>query len=92
MDLKEIYLAKSQFVTRQVGDELIVVPLKGSVSDMNQLFTLNEVGTFIWNIIDGKNSEVDIVDAVSKEFDVESTIAEKDVSDFLFRLPKLLLK
>ncbi len=91
MNLKELYVKKSQFASRLVGNELIIVPLKGSVSDMNELFTLNEVGSFIWEQINGNNTENEIVKAVCEEFDVDDNIARKDVSDFLLRLQVLLL-
>jgi hypothetical protein len=92
MDINEFYSRKSQFATRLVGKELIIVPLKGSVLDMNELFTLNEVGSFIWEQINGINTENDIVKAVSEEFDVDDQVSRKDVSDFLLRLQALLLK
>jgi hypothetical protein len=92
MDLKELYLKKSQFTTRLVGNELILVPLKSKVIDMNELFTLNEVGCFIWEHINEHNSENDIVKAVISEFEVNDNIARMDVANFLVRLKVLLFK
>lgn len=92
MDLKELYSKKTKFATRLVGNELILVPIKSKVMDMNELFTLNEVGCFIWEQINEYNTEMDIVGAVISEFDVDEQMARKDVSSFLSRLYKVSLK
>jgi hypothetical protein len=86
MDLKELYLKKSQFASRQVGNEMILVPLKSNVSDMNELFTLNEVGCFIWEQIEENSTMDDIINAVLVEFDVDWNTAYKDVERFLNKL------
>ena len=48
MEIRQLNAIKSKFVTRTVGDELVIVPLSGNVAQMNRLFTLNETGKFIW--------------------------------------------
>jgi len=92
MDLKELYLKKSQFATRQVGDEMILVPLKNKVSDMNELFTLNAVGCFIWEEISEKSTLEDIINAVLLEFEIDEETARKDVENFLNKLASYSLK
>jgi hypothetical protein len=92
MGVKELFLKKSQFATRLVGDELILVPLKSNVSDMDELFTLNELGCFIWEQITVSNTENDIIQSVISEFDVDENTAKRDVEEFLVRLQQLLLK
>jgi hypothetical protein len=92
MDLKELYLKKSQFASRQVGEEMILVPLKSNVSDMNELFTLNEVGSFIWDQINENSTLEDIINAVLLEFDVDINTARKDVEQFLQKLSSYSLR
>jgi hypothetical protein len=92
MDLKELFLKKSQFAARLVGDELILVPLNSNVSDMDELFTLNELGCFIWEQINETNTESDILQSVISEFDIDENIAKKDLTDFLLRLHQLFQK
>lgn len=92
MKISEIYNNKALFATRNVGSELILVPLKKSVADMNELFTLNEVGSFIWEKIDGTNTEEDIIKAITEEFYIDTETARKDVFDFMGRLSDLIQK
>ncbi len=92
MDLSELYHKKSSFAARNVGTEIILVPVKNSVADMNELFTLNEVGSFIWNHIDGEKSENDIVKALIVDFNVDEERAIKDVKEFIESLKALIEK
>jgi methyltransferase-like protein len=59
---------------------------------MNELFTLNEVGSFIWNHIDGEKSEDDIVKALIVDFNVDEERAIKDVKEFIESLKALIEK
>lgn len=40
---------------------------------------LNDTGTFIWKLCDGKTTVLKIINAVIKKYDVEKQTAEKDV-------------
>lgn len=59
---------------------------KGSLIENG--IALNETGTFIWKLCDGKKTVVEIVDRLLQEYEVERNRAKKDV----VRLIKLLLK
>ena len=89
MDLIEIYLKKSKFATRYIGAELIIVPLKNSVADMNELYTLNEVGSFIWELINGENTIDEIISEIVREFNVDKKTAQNDIKTFIQKLESL---
>jgi hypothetical protein len=59
------------------------VPIKGHVGDLEGVFTLNELGTMIWELINGQTTVSELVEAVRSEYDVGVAEAEKDVVDFL---------
>ena len=86
MDIDKIYKLKSRFASKATGNEMVIVPLIGHVSKMNQLFTLNETGRFIWEKIEENASPESIAHAMMQEFDVNADLAKKDVEDFLNRL------
>jgi len=92
MNVSELYNYKKHFASRIVGEELILVPVKSNVADMDKIFTLNGVGNFIWEKIDGKNSEEDIIHEVANEFDVGTETATMDVKEFLNRLYDIVTK
>lgn len=91
MTIQELYAKKSQFATRNVGTELVLVPLKNNVADMNALYTMNETGSFIWDHIDGTNTEEAIVLALKAEFEVEETEARRDLEGFLRSISEMML-
>jgi len=83
MDLTGLYNKKSLFAIRNVGNEKVLVPIKNNIANMTEIFTLNEVGSFIWDKIDGKNTEKDITIAITNEFDVDELTAKKDLTEFI---------
>jgi len=74
---------KTDCVTREIAGEMIVVPVRGHVGDLDSIYTLNEAGSAIWRMIDGRTSVARIVEALCKEYDVASDDAAKDVGEFI---------
>jgi len=89
MDINELYKRKSLFAIRNVGNEKILVPIKNNIANMTEIFNLNEVGSFIWDKIDGKNTVDDIVTAIIDEFDIDESTAKKDLTEFIEKFEKL---
>jgi hypothetical protein len=84
--LGKCFLKENNCVTREIAGETIIVPIKGRVGDLDSIYTLNEVGTMIWQLIDGQKSIGQIVQAVRQTYDVEPEEVEKDTGDFLHSL------
>src|SRR2546425_10681221 len=78
--------APEKFVTRRIAGETIIVPVAGDVADLDAVYTLNEVGSFIWQLIDGRRSAEAIAEAVSAEYDVALEQAARDVDELLTTL------
>jgi len=83
MDFALIYTKDKQFVEKSIGEEKVLVPLSDNVADMNHVFTLNEVGTFVYDEIDGKKSIGEIFKDLLNEYDVEEEVALTDLQQFL---------
>lgn len=82
------FLARSaagdlSFVTRQVAGETLIVPVSGSVADLESIFVLNEVGSHIWHALGSPATVDDLVRAVVAKFDVTAESARADVLAFL---------
>ena len=92
MDIQAFFNMKSTFVAREVGNELILVPLSGNVAQMSELFTLNETAKFIWENITENSTIEDIEHAMTEAFDIDSETALKDIENFLVRMEKLFIK
>jgi len=59
------------------GQATIVLPEQARVT------VLNEVGSLVWDRIDGRRSLGEILDAVNDAFDVAPEQLERDVKEFL---------
>lgn len=69
-------------VARRIAGETILVPTRRRAREM-ALFTLNEVGSFVWEQLDGARDEDALVTAVTGEFEVDQKTAAADVAAFL---------
>lgn len=70
-------------VQREVAGEVFLVPIRGSLADMQELYALNEVGSWLWARLDGSRPLADLVAGVMEEFDVDQRRAQEDTVAFL---------
>lgn len=81
MDLNEIPARRAgaqQLLTREIASDTFVMDVERS-----ELHDLNAVGGRIWELIDGRRSAAEIVDALTAEFEVDRARAENEVSAYL---------
>lgn len=83
---KNTFTKNGEIVSRKIAGELFLIPIRGKLSDMKNIFTLNAVGEFIWQTLDSPKSFRDICDGVVSSFQVAKEQAESDVSDFINEL------
>jgi hypothetical protein len=60
-----------------------------TASDIQSIYTTNEVGRYIWEHIDGERTGGQILDALVAEFEVDRAQAEADLIDFLAQAEQL---
>ena len=77
------------FVARQVGEELVLVPVTRSASQLESIYTLNEVGARIWSLIPECQSAEEIARRIADEYDVEADEALGDVHELLRQLRQI---
>ena len=92
MNINELADIKPHFVSRKIGNELILVPLTGNIAQMNEMFTLNETGKTIWENMDQVKSVDQLKQIILDEFDIDETTAENDIENFLTQLGEVLKK
>ena len=92
MEIESLFQLKSKFVTREVGNELIVVPLSANVAQMNELFTLNETAKVIWENLNEGIDMPTLIQTITDTFDIDKYTAEKDIAVFLQTLEAMLKK
>ncbi len=86
MSAEQVFAPSENFVHRVVADEAILVPIASTVGDLDSIFSLNPVGAFIWERIDGRNSLSAICGMLVAEFEVTPRQARDDLDRFIEEL------
>jgi len=73
-------------VTREVGGETIVVPVRGGVGDLDGLFTFNEIAAGIWQLLAASRTMDEVIAWVHERYEVTEQQARIDVCGFLEEL------
>ena len=81
MDLQAVPMPNDNFCVREVGDETVFLTESGT-----EVLSLNAVGSFVWQQVDGNHSLRDILDLICDEYDVEAEQAETDLRGFVAEL------
>jgi hypothetical protein len=81
--MNRIFRKITSVSTRTIGDEVILVPIKGQLAQLQQVFVLNPVGSFIWDHLDGTEDLNALKTALTAAFDVEPKEAENDIRGYI---------
>jgi hypothetical protein len=90
-----IYHPSQDVVAREIEGELVIVPLTAGVGDLeDELYTLNETGRAIWDLLDGRRSLKAVAEALSAEYEADADTITQDVLGLVTELVrrKMLVK
>ena len=77
------FIRNRDVVSRQIEGELVIVPIRRGVGDLNSLYTLNPVGSVLWDFMTESHTLPELVGRVCEEFEVTAFQAQKDIELFL---------
>jgi hypothetical protein len=63
-----------------------LVPVKGKLADMQQLYTLNPVAEYIWQELGAQKSLKDVRNGIIEQFIVTEEEADSDLQAFVSEL------
>lgn len=81
--------AKRELVARRFGAETLLVPVCAGVGDLDSVYTLNELGTAIWETLDQPMEIRALAERVAREYDVPVETAARDIAAYLEDLAAL---
>lgn len=84
LTLDSILCKNSQVVGQMVDHEVVLILL-----EKNQVKVLNEVGSRIWELVNGERTVLDISNFICNEFEVDQ---QQSLDDTLIFLDELLFK
>jgi hypothetical protein len=83
---KRRFAKDPSIVSRNVAGEQILVPIRQKAGEIDSIYTLNEVASRIWELLDGEKQVEEIKNAIVEEFEVSAKEAEEDLLKFLQQL------
>jgi hypothetical protein len=79
------YRRSDKVISREISGETILVPIRKGTT-VESLYTLDEIGSFIWNLLDGQHTQEQVIDAVVIEYAVTRDKASADLVNFIKKL------
>jgi coenzyme PQQ synthesis protein D (PqqD) len=83
------YQRSEEFVARTIAGETVLVPIRQRLGDLESIYTLNEVATFIWERLADQATVVGVAAAVEAEFAGDPSQIRLDLEEFLGQLVAL---
>ncbi|QQR91702.1 MAG: PqqD family protein [Myxococcales bacterium] len=78
-----IFVARKEFISRDVGGELVVVPINEAVAELASVFVLSDVAKEIWNCLQEASCPSQIVTKLERLYDASTEQIQTDVESFL---------
>jgi hypothetical protein len=83
------YRRTEDFVARTIAGETVLVPIRQRLGDLESIYTLNDVATFIWERLAEPSTVAQIAAAIEAEFAGDPATIRRDMEDFLGHLINL---
>lgn len=87
--LDAVFARDENMVFRRIGEEMILVPIRRRTADLESIYTLNDTGARIWELLDGTRTLAQIRDVLIEEYEVTPEEAEADVLEFVADLEEI---
>lgn len=78
-----VFRRNDSLVTRDLAGEKVIIPVRGKVGDLGSIYTLNSVGSDVWNLIDGQRPVGEIVTRLQDEYEVDPQALSADIQRLL---------
>jgi hypothetical protein len=79
----QVFVRSQSVVSRLIGGETLVVPVRGNVGDLASIYSFNEIGSLLWKLLEIPRRLNELLAAVEREYDVDSETARQDVERFV---------
>ena len=84
----DVFKKRGEIVSRAIAGDTILVPIRGMLADMQVIYSLGPVAAFLWELIDGRNTNEILLAKVLENFEVGKEEAQQDILEFTEELLK----
>jgi hypothetical protein len=78
-----VFRRSDSLVTRDLAGEKVLIPVRGKVGDLGSIYTLNAVGSDVWELLDGERPVHEIVNRLQQEYEVDPSTLSADIRRLL---------
>ncbi len=79
----------TDFILREIADEIMLVPIGAAAARFNGLITMNELGKFIFETLREDLTAQQVAEKIIAEYDVDLSTALADTEEFLQQLRQI---
>jgi hypothetical protein len=83
------YARRDDVVSRCIAGETIIVPVRSRAAEVDSIYRLDPIGSFIWERLDGITSADGIVDSICETYETTRATATHDLLEFLGTLESI---
>jgi hypothetical protein len=76
-------------VSQEIAGEVILVPVRKNVGELESIYTLNETAARAWTLFDGHHTMEDIQKILVAEYVVDADQARQDLLELVDQLQKI---
>jgi hypothetical protein len=85
----QCFQKESSIVSQEIAGEVILVPVRQSVGELDSIFTLNETAAYAWSLIDGQRTLEEIHQQILVEYDVDEDVNRQDLRELVGMLKNI---
>ena len=83
------YRKDPDMVSREIAGEVILVPIRSNVGDLESVYTLNETAALAWALFDGSLTVNQIQYKIVSEYEVDEDEAGRDLIELIQQLEEI---
>ncbi len=82
-DSEKIYKKNNDMVSREIDNEMILMPIYKASKHINEMYTLNDTAADMWRLVDGSRTLGKIVDELCAKYDGPRETIEQEVEELV---------
>ncbi len=87
--INQRFQKSTSIVSQEIAGEVILVPVRQSVGELESIYTLNETAARTWALIDGKHTLGEIHQQILAEYKVDEDQARQDLLELVDQLQQI---
>jgi hypothetical protein len=84
-----VYRPDPDVIPREIAGEMLLVPVRRNIADLQSVYVLNDTALAAWQLIDGIRNLGEIRDHLAEDYSVDQDQAGQDLLELAAHLEKV---